>query len=61
MINISLNSKNEITEGTIEVRGDGETLVDEIFVILRSLSKESPRSFYAAVEKHLEYLREGEG
>lgn len=52
MINIDLDSKGRITEGTIQVRGDEETITNEIYAILTTLFKECLVSFGTAVDKH---------
>lgn len=58
MIKIDLYSKGRKTEGTIQVRGDEETLTNEIYVIMRTLSNECPIPFDNAVDKHLQDMIE---
>lgn len=62
MIKINLDSEGRRTEGTIQVHGDKDTLTNEIYAILRTLFKECPVPFDAAVERHLaDMIEEEEG
>lgn len=58
MIKIDLDTKKKETSGTINVHGDEETLAHEIYVILRTLSKECLVPLSYAVERHLQDIME---
>ena len=58
MIKIDLDSKGIRTEGTIQVRGEADTLTNEIYLIIHTLFKECPVPFEDAVDKHLQDMIE---